>query len=302
VLWSVKSAASAWVLDEAQRAMSRRKLVPVKIAGFTDYPLGFGQLHAHDLQDWDGSPEAAAFQPVIAAVERLTGRKREVRGQPPPQAPSAPEVEREIAFWRGVSESREPADLQAYLDRFGETALFGELARRRLTALQRAPVHEAHPTAPSEAAGAVPSPVERAAALRPDQGAVVTAVCFAAPAALMPLISLVSGEPISRALEGLTVYREPTFYLFATILLVVIFISEEWVRRRVRILRIPLRHLAALVAVPWALVAGVWITFERSWSADDLRGVVMTLLWPLITCAVVVALRRGSPPRVLTRS
>jgi hypothetical protein len=130
VIWSPRSTGSNWVLDEAQRALDRGVLVPVHLEPISAYPLGFGQVHAHNLVGWAGSADDAKFQPVLAAVQRLVG----ARPKPGPVAQTAQEAEAEIAFWRGVQDSRDPDDLQAYLDRYGE-GLFAELARRKLAGL-----------------------------------------------------------------------------------------------------------------------------------------------------------------------
>jgi hypothetical protein len=130
VIWSPKSVQSSWVLDEAQRALDRGVLVPVHVERIGAYPLGFGQVHAHDLTAWDGSAEHAALQPVIAAVQRLAG-ERNAR----PRATANPaDVETEVAFWRGVHDSRDGSDFEAYLARYPE-GLFSDLARRRAEAL-----------------------------------------------------------------------------------------------------------------------------------------------------------------------
>ena len=129
VIWSPLSIASSWVLDEAQRAMERGVLIPVKLEAVAAYPLGFGQLHAHDLVGWNGDAESAAFQPVLAAVRRLVGAPAKAAA---PNTSAAAEAE--VAFWRGVQDSREAADFEAYLSRYPQ-GLFGDLARRRLAAL-----------------------------------------------------------------------------------------------------------------------------------------------------------------------
>lgn len=126
VIWSPKSVQSSWVLDEAQRALDRGVLVPVHLEKISAYPLGFGQLHTHDLTSWDGGADHTAVQPLFAAVQRLAGAP----GVEPQHTPSQAEIETEVAFWRGVHDSRDAADFEAYLKRYPE-GLFAELARRR---------------------------------------------------------------------------------------------------------------------------------------------------------------------------
>jgi hypothetical protein len=166
VIWSPRSTGSNWVLDEAQRALDRGVLVPVHLEPIRAYPLGFGQVHAHNLVGWSGSVDDAKFQPVLAAVERLVGHGGQRR--PAPQTPQ--EAEAEVAFWRGVQDSRDPDDLQAYLDRYSE-GLFADLARRKLAALHDTAKPKAprkRRRAPTEAAAAfesepAPEPEQQAA-------------------------------------------------------------------------------------------------------------------------------------------
>ncbi|MGQ0531088.1 MAG: toll/interleukin-1 receptor domain-containing protein [Caulobacteraceae bacterium] len=131
VIWSPKSILSSWVLDEATRAMERGVLIPLKLEEIPNYPLGFGQLHTHDCTSWDGDPNHAAFAGVVAAVRRLAGAPVEAARLPA----SGAEVEAEVAFWRGVQDSRDAADVEAYLGRY-ERGLFADLARRRLETLK----------------------------------------------------------------------------------------------------------------------------------------------------------------------
>jgi hypothetical protein len=53
VVWSSVSAASAFVRDEARRAMAAGKLVTTHVANFTfdEVPLGFGHLNAIPVED-----------------------------------------------------------------------------------------------------------------------------------------------------------------------------------------------------------------------------------------------------------
>ncbi|MGE0597549.1 MAG: toll/interleukin-1 receptor domain-containing protein [Hyphomonadaceae bacterium] len=139
VIWSQRSIGSGWVLDEAQRALDRGVLIPVHFEPISAYPLGFGQVHAHDLVSWEGDVGAAKFRPVLAAVERLAGKRAPEPEAATQAAPAA--VEAEVAFWRGVQDSRDGDDFAAYLARYPD-GLFSDLARRRIAALQPPPLEQ----------------------------------------------------------------------------------------------------------------------------------------------------------------
>lgn len=67
VIWSADAVASPWVLDEADVAGTKRKLLPVKFdAAFQNIPIGFGQIQVQDLSGWSG----AVHSPEIAEIER----------------------------------------------------------------------------------------------------------------------------------------------------------------------------------------------------------------------------------------
>ena len=56
VVWSARSKASRYVLDESERAVSRRVLLPVRIDA-SELPLGFGGVQTFDLSRWPGHPD-----------------------------------------------------------------------------------------------------------------------------------------------------------------------------------------------------------------------------------------------------
>jgi hypothetical protein len=53
VIWSVHSAASPWVRDEARRAARQKKLITVHVSGFdpANIPLGFGDNHSESIEE-----------------------------------------------------------------------------------------------------------------------------------------------------------------------------------------------------------------------------------------------------------
>lgn len=197
VIWSAKSVQSSWVLDEAQRALDRGVLIPVTFEHLATYPLGFGQIHAHELAAWDGKADHAAFRPVIAAVERLAGTRRAQEKAPA----SAADVETEIGFWRGVRDADDARDLAEYLRRYPE-GLFSELARRRAEELN------------ARAGGQVVQPKQPAPDPQPRAFADLTTPAPAAPLApwgvaefaFVTIAALISGLvawPIANSALGL---------------------------------------------------------------------------------------------------
>lgn len=79
VLWSEASIRSGFVRDESTRALEAGKLLPVRIEEVVP-PLGFGQLHALDLFDWDGAHDDPAFVAVSDEVRRRFGQPLVARG------------------------------------------------------------------------------------------------------------------------------------------------------------------------------------------------------------------------------
>ena len=73
VLWSRNSIESRWVSEEAEEARTRGKLVPVMIEEVNP-PLGFRSIHAADLMEWDGAPNAPGLLQLISDLESLLGK------------------------------------------------------------------------------------------------------------------------------------------------------------------------------------------------------------------------------------
>lgn len=77
VLWSRRSAASAWVLDEANLGRQTNKLLPVRIDA-CDIPIGFGSLHTIDAMRWPQDAEVVAA--AASGRQAAAPRKRRSAG------------------------------------------------------------------------------------------------------------------------------------------------------------------------------------------------------------------------------
>ncbi|WP_370870738.1 toll/interleukin-1 receptor domain-containing protein [Bradyrhizobium sp.] len=84
VAWSVKSAVSRWVPDEAGLAMEAGKLVPLLLDSVGAIPLGFRSMHAIDFSSWKEDREAPEFLKLCDAVQAKLGAE-------PPQPPQPPQ-------------------------------------------------------------------------------------------------------------------------------------------------------------------------------------------------------------------
>jgi membrane-associated phospholipid phosphatase len=82
VLWSKTSIESEWVIDEAESGKQNGRLVSVRIDD-VEMPLGFRQLHAAMLVDWQGDSGHTEFQLLARRLHTLipTG------AGPPPAKP-----------------------------------------------------------------------------------------------------------------------------------------------------------------------------------------------------------------------
>jgi hypothetical protein len=73
VLWSNASIQSDWVREEADEGRSQGKLIPVLIENVRP-PIGFRELQAADLVNWDGSAKETGFQKLVKDIEALLGK------------------------------------------------------------------------------------------------------------------------------------------------------------------------------------------------------------------------------------
>ncbi|OQW56288.1 MAG: hypothetical protein A4S17_05335 [Proteobacteria bacterium HN_bin10] len=84
VVWSGRSRASRWVLDEAEKGLQRNVLVPVRVDK-SALPLGFGGLHTLDFSAWNGAADARVFTELADRIAKVSA--------------AAPDVQRRRAFF-----------------------------------------------------------------------------------------------------------------------------------------------------------------------------------------------------------
>ena len=119
-------------------ARRRDTLIPVRL-DTCDPPIPFNGLHTLDLTNWDGQPGDPRLAALMEAVVRRVGHV-------PTASRNAPEVESrlhgadaEAALWRAITEqaAQSAEEYRLYLQRYGEGALFADLARIRIARLER---------------------------------------------------------------------------------------------------------------------------------------------------------------------
>ena len=70
VVWSRRAKASRYVLDEAERAVSRGVLLPLRLDG-SPPPLGFGSFNALDFSGWGGDYNSDAWRRLLSEIARV---------------------------------------------------------------------------------------------------------------------------------------------------------------------------------------------------------------------------------------
>jgi hypothetical protein len=81
VAWSKTSVDSSWVRQEAESGRRRKVLIPVRLTNVAP-PSGYEDLHAADLEGWDGTLGAAELERLVAAIRKLCGARGDVSIDP----------------------------------------------------------------------------------------------------------------------------------------------------------------------------------------------------------------------------
>jgi hypothetical protein len=69
VVWSQRAKASRYVVDEAERAVGRGVLLPLRLDGSP--PLGFGTFNALDFSGWGGDYNCDAWRRLLSEIARI---------------------------------------------------------------------------------------------------------------------------------------------------------------------------------------------------------------------------------------
>ena len=135
VVWSPVSINRFWVKEEANFARGEEKLVPATVEGVTA-PFGFHIIQSVNLTDWDGTIDHPAAGRLIESVSKmLAGRPPSAGASSSVDAASAPSPPSSSPYaardWASVKETKDPRELQAYLQEH-PTGLHARLAMNRL--------------------------------------------------------------------------------------------------------------------------------------------------------------------------
>jgi TIR domain len=120
VLWSPHSVNSRFVIEESDRGLRRRVLIPAFIER-TEPPFGFGTIHAADLSEWGGDRDDAAIQLFFRDVAGILGpapvlnaeQRREAEAESKRKAEQQQRQQAEAAAKRKAEEERQRAEAEA---------------------------------------------------------------------------------------------------------------------------------------------------------------------------------------------
>lgn len=139
VLWSNEALTSQYVVGEAMYALNKNKYIGATVTWPIELPPPFNVVQMSNASAWQMGN--AAFEELIPAIAKHAGAQSG-NGQQHTDNLLAGAAE-EALYWRGVVEGNRISDYELYLNRFGETGVFAELARVRIRALHARPSQEA---------------------------------------------------------------------------------------------------------------------------------------------------------------
>jgi predicted Ser/Thr protein kinase len=111
VVWSDAACESTWVIDEAEDARTRRKLLQIAISKNCKLPKPFGAYHCGDLTSWDGTPNHFMINKIVDAVTELAdcGRAKQ------PKIECDDDVALDLAEVRSTLRDRASIDVLKFL-------------------------------------------------------------------------------------------------------------------------------------------------------------------------------------------
>ncbi|MEL7491421.1 MAG: SUMF1/EgtB/PvdO family nonheme iron enzyme [Pseudomonadota bacterium] len=221
VLWSSRSVNSKWVRAEATIGERDSTLVPAMIEE-CDRPLRFELVQTADLINWHGDRSDPNWRNFVQDIKSAIGKSAPAAAAPAPQAPndtgagasSDSHLTIENTFWTSIKDGGDKSDFEAYLKRYPD-GHFADLARNRLTMLERsaaaaapsiAPTQNAAPRTAQPTPQAAPPPAPKPApAARPAQRTAAPARSAAPPAPSAPPPSKSGVSPVLLGLGGVAV-------------------------------------------------------------------------------------------------
>jgi hypothetical protein len=136
VLWSPRSVKSKWVRAEATIGERKAGLMPVLIEP-CERPIAFELVQTADLCGWAGDRGDARWLDFMGDLRNaLTKHQAQMRAHTAPPPPDALTIE--TLFWSSIKDGNDPADFEAYLQRYPH-GQFVDLARNRTHALRARP-------------------------------------------------------------------------------------------------------------------------------------------------------------------
>ena len=140
VLWSKKAVESDFVRAEANRASSKKILIPARLDD-CELPIPYNTSHTLDLSAWEGSKDSPLLEPLVRAVKKKIGQAAQAvrTEQDVKKKIERPKRYGEIEYWKSIAESgsQNSAEYQAYLTKYGKDGVFYDLANVRIKSLQQ---------------------------------------------------------------------------------------------------------------------------------------------------------------------
>lgn len=154
VLWSEVSVKSKWVRAEATLGERTSVLVPAMIDD-ADRPIMFELTQSADLIGWSDDREDPRWRQFIADIRSAVEAAAEIPEAQIQEAATSSDANIETTFWTSIKDGSDPADFEAYLERYPD-GHFAALARNRLKNLGGEPIVASVATAPAVEAPAPP--------------------------------------------------------------------------------------------------------------------------------------------------